>query len=76
MKNLEQLIALQQQIIQMSEPLTAEDLKKMGFAVLNLRAVYDFDLSQPQPPHIVQVLAQEMPVILKALQSYLAKSTS
>ncbi len=28
MKNLEQLIALQQQIIQMSEPLTAEDIKR------------------------------------------------
>ncbi|HGO5823438.1 TPA: hypothetical protein ACK3JW_001106 [Mannheimia haemolytica] len=72
--NLEDLIALQKEIIEISEPLTSEDLSKIGFAVLNLRAVYEFDLTQKQPPRIIRNLAQEMPIILQALQSYLASS--
>ena len=74
--DLDKLIELQREIIKLSDPLTSEDLAKIGFVLLNLQAVYEFDLSQPQAPRVIHHLAQEMPVILKALQDYLGASTN
>ena len=74
--DLDKLIELQMEIIKLADPLTSEDLAKIGFVLLNLRAVYEFDLSQPQPTQVIHKLAQEMPVILKALQDYLGASTN
>ena len=74
--DLNKLIELQKEIIKLAEPLTSEDLAKIGFVLLNLRAVYEFDLSHPQPPRVIRALAQEMPVILKALRDYLESSAN
>lgn len=74
--DLDKLIELQREIIKLSDPLTSEDLAKVGFVLLNLRAVYDIDLSQPQPTQVIRELDREMPVILKALQDYLGVSTN
>lgn len=71
--NLDELIAQQQEIIQLANQLEKFPSKaEVGFRLLALRAVREFDLTKPQRPKTIQYLADYMPEVLTTLKRVLA----